>query len=100
ECTPEESAGDSTVRCQTLEVPENRDRPDGATVKLLVVTAPATDPHANAVPTVSIGSTLPQPAGDALRSASTLIRLGLRGRGDSTPWLACSEVDGSLAEQL
>jgi class 3 adenylate cyclase/pimeloyl-ACP methyl ester carboxylesterase len=99
-CTPEESAGDSTVSCQTLEVPENRDVPDGRTVKLAVVRAPATDARANTVPTVSIGPTFSQPAGDALRSASTLIRLGLRGRGDSTPLLACSEFGVSRAERL
>jgi class 3 adenylate cyclase len=99
-CTPAESAGDSTVSCQTLEVPEDRDLPDGRKVRLLVVRAPATDARANAVPTVSIGPTISNPAGDALRSASTLIRLGLRGRGDSVPLLACSEFAISRAERL
>jgi hypothetical protein len=99
-CTPEESAGDSTVSCQTLEVPENRDQPGGRKVKLLVVRAPATDARANPIPTVSIGPTINQPAGDPLRLASPLIRLGLRGRGDSTPSLTCSELDASRAERF
>jgi pimeloyl-ACP methyl ester carboxylesterase len=53
------------------------------------------------IATISIGIfTASQPAGDPLRSASTLIRLGLRGRGDSTPLLTCPELDASRAERL
>jgi class 3 adenylate cyclase/pimeloyl-ACP methyl ester carboxylesterase len=98
DCTPEESAGDSTVSCQTLQVPESRDRPQGPTVKLAVVRAPATDARANAVPTVVIDPT-GQIATDALRAAAPLVRLGLRGRDDSTPQLTCSELDASRAER-
>ncbi len=99
DCLPEESAGDSTVTCQTLAVPENRDRPHGRTVKLPVVHAPAIDPRAIAIPTVSIGLIASQPD-DALRSASPLIRLGGRGREPSTPQLSCTEFDTSRAERL
>ena len=99
DCLPEESAGDSTVTCQTLAVPENRARPHGRTVKLPVVHAPATDARAIAIPTVSIGLIASQPD-DALRSASPLIRLGGRARAPSTPQLSCTEFDTSRAERL
>jgi class 3 adenylate cyclase len=100
ECTPEESAGDPTVSCLTLEVPEDRERPNDATVKLLVVRAPATDARASPIPTISI-SALPNPvAGDALRSASTQFRIWPRGGDNSTPRLACPELDASRADRL
>jgi class 3 adenylate cyclase/pimeloyl-ACP methyl ester carboxylesterase len=101
-CTPDESGGDPTVRCLTLTVPEDRSNPkNGRTVRLAVVRAPATDSRASATPTISIGIfTASPPAGDPLRSASTLIQLGLRGRGDSTPLLSCPELDASRAERF
>jgi class 3 adenylate cyclase len=99
-CTADESAGDSTVRCQTLEVPENRHRPKGPTVKLPVVRASATDPRVDMVPTLSIGPTLRAPSGDPLRGSSALIWLGARGRRGSIPQLTCVELDGSRQERM
>jgi hypothetical protein len=98
-CIPEESAGDSTVSCQILEVPEDRDRPRGRTVQLAVVRAPATDAGASSVTAVLLDPA-GQLAGDPRRAGATLIRLGVRGRGDSTPLLSCSEVDASRAARF
>lgn len=98
-CTPEESAGDSTVTCHTLEVPETRDRPGDGVVRLAVVRAPATDARASAVPAVLLDPD-GQLAGDARRAGATLIRLGIRGRGDSAPQLSCSEMDASRTERF
>jgi class 3 adenylate cyclase len=100
ECTPEESAGDPTVSCLTLEVPEDRERPKGATVKLFVVRAPATDARASPIPTISMGPPSVPVAGDVLRSASTQFRLSSRGGDNSVPRLACPELDASRADRL
>src|SRR5215213_2624136 len=81
-CSPDESAGDSRIVCQTLTVPENRGKPRGRQVRLAVVQAPATGPHPS-TPTILLCPTCEGPVGDPLRSASTLISLGLRGRGAS-----------------
>ena len=100
ECTPEESSGDPTVSCLTLEVPEDRERPNDATVKLFVVHAPSTDARASPIPTISIGPRSNPVAGDALRSASTQFRLWTRGGDNPVPRLACPEFDASRADRL
>ena len=99
-CTDEESAGDPTVTCQMLVVPENRERPKGRQVELPVVRAPATSKDANKIPMVVIGFNINPPAGDPLRAAATQIRLGLRGREGAEPSLDCDELDASRSARL
>jgi class 3 adenylate cyclase/pimeloyl-ACP methyl ester carboxylesterase len=99
-CTSEESAGDQTIRCQTLIVPEDRSLPKGRMVRLAVVRAPASGKDAIAIPTVLVGQNIITTAGDPLRSTSAQIRLAMRGRAGSDPNLACSEVDQSRATRF
>ena len=73
-CTDEESAGDATVTCQTLVVPEDREHPDnGRKVDLPVVRAPATSKDTSKIPMVVTGFDINPPAGDSLRAAATQI---------------------------
>ncbi len=95
-CTSDESAGDPTVRCQTLTVPEDRNNPKGRKVRLAVVQAPASGTDAVSTPTVVVGENIGSTAGDPLRSISAQIRLAMRGREGSDPRLGCHEVEQSL----
>src|SRR5262245_10602702 len=99
-CTEDEAAGDRTVTCQTLVVPEDREHPDnGRRVELPVIHAPATSADASKVPVISVGSRLSSPAGAPLRAAAPQIGLGVRGR-TGTPSLSCTELDQSRTARL
>ena len=95
-CTSDESAGDPTVRCQTLTVPEDRSNPKGRKIRLAVVRAPASGTDALSTPTVVVGESIGSTAGDPLRSISAQIRLAMRGREGSDPRLGCREIEESL----
>lgn len=88
-CTADERLGDATVVCSTLTVPEDRTAPDGRSVRLAVVKAPAADPEAP--PQVSlVGSTAAVAASDQRTVADQYV-VGVRGEGASRPSLECDE---------
>jgi class 3 adenylate cyclase len=95
QCSPDESAGDPTVRCQTLTVPEDRSAPGRRTVGLAVVRAPAKGRGAVDTPTIVMGAPVGEAASDPLRVASDEISLAVRGRVGATPDLSCPELDAS-----
>jgi class 3 adenylate cyclase/pimeloyl-ACP methyl ester carboxylesterase len=94
-CNSEEAAGDPTVRCATLTVPENRANARARAIRLAVVRAPASGTHPLETPTIVVGEGIGPTAGDPLRSTAPQIRLAMRGREGSVPDLRCVEVEQS-----
>ncbi|GAA1835560.1 alpha/beta fold hydrolase [Pseudonocardia ailaonensis] len=96
------------VECGYLTVPENRDRPDGRTVRLAVARARATSPHPAPDPLVYLAG---GPGGSGLLSAAPRIAAGWnrdrdvifldqRGTWKSDPLLSCPEIDAFLADSV
>jgi pimeloyl-ACP methyl ester carboxylesterase len=96
------------VECGYLTVPENRDRPDGKTIRLAVARAKATAPNPKPDPLVYLAG---GPGGSGLISAAPriaagwnsdrdLIFLDQRGTWKSDPLLSCPEIDAFLAESV
>ena len=90
------------ARCGYLVVPENRSRPAGRTIRLIVAVIPATSPRPEAEPVVHLAS---GPGGIALGEIPFLVRSGLnrhhdlvvmdqRGTYLSQPALTCESADG------
>jgi class 3 adenylate cyclase/pimeloyl-ACP methyl ester carboxylesterase len=94
-CKPDEAAGDPTVRCATLTVPENRGIPKARAIHLAVIRARASGRHPLEIPTIVVGEAIGSTAGDPLRSTSDQIRVAMRGRDGSDPELRCLELDQS-----
>ncbi|MER7465367.1 alpha/beta fold hydrolase [Streptomyces sp. NPDC097981] len=99
--TAEPIAALSTARCGFLEVPENRGRPGGRTVKLAVAVIPADSAKPAADPVVFMAG---GPGGDTFDDIPFLVESGLnrgreliimaqRGNLHDRPNLACPEID-------
>lgn len=106
--TPEPVAALSKARCGLLEVPENRSRPGGRTIKLAVarIAAAAQKPAADPVVFMAGG-----PGADTFDDIAFLIDSGLnkdrelivmaqRGNLYDQPNLACPEVDRFNAQAV
>jgi hypothetical protein len=102
-CPAQISAGDSSVRCGVMTVPEDRDRPNGRTIELGVFRFPSRAAHPADDPVVQVGSVfrLAEPPGDAaLRMRSDSIYVSGRGFFGSNPRLTCPEVDAAADAAL
>ncbi|MEU4172257.1 alpha/beta fold hydrolase [Streptomyces sp. NPDC026665] len=102
--TPEPVPG----RCGVLEVPENRSRPGGRTIRLAVAIIPAVSPRPSADPVVFMAG---GPGGDAFGDMPFVIGAGVnqdrdlivmtqRGTLYAQPNLACPEIDRFYAEAV
>jgi pimeloyl-ACP methyl ester carboxylesterase len=90
-----------TAQCGTLEVPENRDLPDGRRIALKVMVIPAIEPK-GAAPlfdlaggpgmAATIGADFYLTAGRAMRAHRDVVLVDQRGTGASTP-LRCKELE-------
>jgi pimeloyl-ACP methyl ester carboxylesterase len=99
-----EGQNPANVACGWLTVPENRDRPEGHTIKLAVVTLAATTTNPEPDPLVilsggpgqwAIDSVLPMFSGDfaaPIQSRRDIVIFDQRGSGRSQPALNCPEV--------
>ena len=108
---PPELTSDPAVRCHDLVVPEDRSKPAGRQIRILVMVAPSKAEPAG-IPTVFIGEAygtlyanldggvLGQPAGLDVRDYGDVVAFGVRGRRFSQPMLACPEVSGVQFELL
>ena len=94
--------------CGTVEVPENYDEPDGATVTLVVMVLPSLSDDPEPDPVVYLDG---GPGGDGFSNAATLaetparddrhiILYTQRGTGVSTPSLNCDNSDAAFEEFL
>ncbi|WP_371593973.1 alpha/beta fold hydrolase [Streptomyces virginiae] len=99
--TPEPIEALATARCGFLEVPENRDRPDGRTVRLAVAVIPAASAKPAQDPVVFMsggpgGETfddIPFLVSSGLNRDRDLIVMAQRGNLYDEPNLACPELD-------
>ncbi|MCD9195230.1 alpha/beta fold hydrolase [Streptomyces albireticuli] len=99
--TPEPIAALSTARCGFLEVPENRARPGGRTIRLAAAVIPATSAKPAADPVVFMsggpgGETfddIPFLVDSGLNRDRALIVMAQRGNLYDRPNLACPEMD-------
>jgi pimeloyl-ACP methyl ester carboxylesterase len=110
EC-PAELTSAPDVRCHDLVVPEDRSKPAGRQIRMLVMVAPSKAKPAG-VPTVFIGGpggtarypfgggVLSQPAGSDVRNYGDVVAVGVRGRQFSEPVLTCPEVSGVWRDRL
>src|SRR5262249_52422327 len=95
-CPPEVSSVASDASCGDLVVPEDRDKPDGNTVKLLVTRVPPRLAGPIGAPTIDICG-CENPASSLARDHSELIHVGQRGY-EGEPSLVCPEfVSARLA---
>ncbi len=106
---PEPIEALSSARCGFLEVPENRSRPGGRTIKLAVAVIPAVNPAKPAQdPVVFMAG---GPGGDAIDDIPFLVDSGLntdreliimaqRGNLYDRPNLACPEIDRFNAQAV
>ncbi|RSS72769.1 alpha/beta hydrolase [Streptomyces sp. WAC06614] len=99
--TPEPIEALSGARCGYLEVPENRARPGGRTIRLAVAVIPAVAPKSGQDPVVFMAG---GPGGDTFDDIPFLVDSGLnrdrplvvmaqRGNRYDRPDLACPEID-------
>ncbi|MFJ7590059.1 alpha/beta fold hydrolase [Streptomyces sp. NPDC097617] len=106
--TPEPIPVLEHARCGFLEVPENRERPGGRTVRLAVAVVPAASAKPAADPLVYMAG---GPGGDAFGDIPFLVEAGLnrdrelivmaqRGNLHSRPNLACPEIDRASAQAV
>jgi pimeloyl-ACP methyl ester carboxylesterase len=97
-----------TARCGYLTVPENRSRPDGPTIRLLVAIVPAQSATPATDPIVHMTG---GPGGIAILEAQDFVDAGLtrdrdlilmdqRGTKYSQPALTCPEIDAFLARSV
>ncbi|MCC3773269.1 alpha/beta fold hydrolase [Streptomyces sp. UNOB3_S3] len=106
--TPEPIAALSTARCGFLEVPENRARAGGRTIRLAVAVVPAASAKPAADPVVFMaggpgGETfddIPFLVDSGLNRDRALIIMAQRGNLYSRPNLACPELDRFYAEYV
>ena len=98
----------SNARCGYLVVPENRDRPNGQTIRLPVATIPSVSQPSASDPVVHLTG---GPGADALGDAEFLVPAGLnrkrdliimgqRGTLDTEPELTCPEIDRFNAQAV
>ncbi|MFF4261553.1 alpha/beta fold hydrolase [Streptomyces virginiae] len=106
--TPEPIEALATARCGFLEVPENRDRPDGRTVRLAVAVIPAASAKPAQDPVVFMsggpgGETfddIPFLVSSGLNRDRDLIVMAQRGNLYDEPNLACPELDRFYATSV
>ncbi|MFJ6369373.1 alpha/beta fold hydrolase [Streptomyces virginiae] len=106
--TPEPIEALATARCGFLEVPENRDRPDGRTVRLAVAVIPAASAKPTQDPVVFMsggpgGETfddIPFLVSSGLNRDRDLIVMAQRGNLYDEPNLACPELDHFYATSV
>ncbi|MCX5275211.1 alpha/beta fold hydrolase [Streptomyces virginiae] len=106
--TPEPIEALATARCGFLEVPENRDRPDGRTVRLAVAVIPAAAAKPAQDPVVFMsggpgGETfddIPFLVSSGLNRDRDLIVMAQRGNLYDEPNLACPELDHFYATSV
>ncbi|WP_406048759.1 alpha/beta hydrolase [Streptomyces virginiae] len=106
--TPEPIEALATARCGFLEVPENRDRPDGRTVRLAVAVIPAASAKPAQDPVVFMsggpgGETfddIPFLVSSGLNRDRDLIVMAQRGNLYDEPNLACPELDHFYATSV
>ncbi|KIF01865.1 transporter [Streptomyces sp. RSD-27] len=106
--TPEPIEALAGARCGTLEVPENRARPGGRTIKLAVAVVPAVSAKPSPDPVVFMsggpgGETfddIPFLVSSGLNRDRDLIVMAQRGNLYDTPGLACPELDRFYAESV
>ncbi|MYV72539.1 alpha/beta fold hydrolase [Streptomyces sp. SID1046] len=106
--TPEPIEALTTARCGFLEVPENRDRPDGRTVRLAVAVIPAASAKPTQDPVVFMsggpgGETfddIPFLVSSGLNRDRDLIVMAQRGNLYDEPNLACPELDHFYATSV
>ncbi|MBW5480487.1 alpha/beta fold hydrolase [Streptomyces bambusae] len=106
--TPEPIEALATARCGFLEVPENRARPGGRTVRLAVAVIPAASAKPAQDPVVFMsggpgGETfddIPFLVGSGLNRDRDLIVMAQRGNLYDKPNLACPELDRFNAESV
>ncbi|MEU9304900.1 alpha/beta fold hydrolase [Streptomyces sp. NPDC048269] len=99
--TPEPIGALSTARCGFLEVPENRARPNGRTIKLPVAVIAATEPKPGEDPVVFMAGgpgadtfdDIPFLVDSGLNKNRELIIMAQRGNLYGQPNLACPEID-------
>ncbi|MEU8776805.1 alpha/beta fold hydrolase [Streptomyces sp. NPDC048606] len=98
----------ATARCGYLEVPENRARPDGRTIRLAVAVIPAKAAEPAPDPVVFMaggpgGETfddIPYLVSSGLNRDRDLIVMAQRGNRYDQPGLACPELDRFYAESV
>ncbi|MFD5409088.1 alpha/beta fold hydrolase [Streptomyces nojiriensis] len=101
ETTPEPIEALATARCGFLEVPENRARPDGRTIRLAVAVIPATAAKPARDPVVfmaggpggEVFDDIPFLVSSGLNRDRDLIVMAQRGNLYDEPNLACPELD-------
>ncbi|MCX5589483.1 alpha/beta fold hydrolase [Streptomyces erythrochromogenes] len=106
--TPEPIEALATARCGYLEVPENRSRPGGRTIRLAAAVIPATSPKPAQDPVVFMsggpgGETfddIPYLVSSGLNRDRDLIVMAQRGNLYDTPDLACPELDRFYATSV
>lgn len=106
--TPEPIEALATAKCGFLEVPENRDRPDGRTVRLAVAVIPAASAKPAQDPVVFMsggpgGETfddIPFLVSSGLNRDRDLIVMAQRGNLYDEPNLACPELDRFYATSV
>ncbi|MFE5678771.1 alpha/beta fold hydrolase [Streptomyces erythrochromogenes] len=106
--TPEPIEALATARCGYLEVPENRSRPGGRTIRLAAAVIPATSPKPAQDPVVFMsggpgGETfddIPYLVSSGLNRDRDLIVMAQRGNLYDTPDLACPELDRFYAASV
>ncbi|MFC6984253.1 hypothetical protein [Streptomyces cirratus] len=105
---PEPVEALAKARCGTLEVPENRSRPGGRTIKLAVARIPAVAHQPAADPVVFMAGgpgadtfdDIPFLIGSGLNKDRELIVMAQRGNLYDQPNLACPEVDRFNAQAV
>ncbi|MFD8292515.1 alpha/beta fold hydrolase [Streptomyces lavendulae] len=106
--TPEPVAALDGAKCGFLEVPENRSRPAGRTIRLAVAVVPAASSKPAQDPVVYMAG---GPGGDAFDDIPLLVDAGVnrdrdlivmaqRGNLHSQPNLACPEIDRASARAV
>ena len=91
------------VTCGDLIVPQDRTRPRGRQIRLLIVRAPAESSHPASDPVVELGrepGTTTEGTSSTTRLYSNYIGFSLRGGDGSTPVLSCPEVVAATTAAL
>jgi class 3 adenylate cyclase len=98
-CPQEVQAAASEATCGHLVVPEDRDRPQGRHVSLLVTRAPPRTAGAHVAPSIDLCGC--EDVGNSLtRDHSELIQLSARGFHGSDPQLSCPEMSAERTAAL
>ncbi|MFF3209632.1 alpha/beta fold hydrolase [Streptomyces sp. NPDC002886] len=105
---PEPIEALATARCGVLEVPENRDRPDGRTIRLAVAVIPSVSAEPAPDPVVfmaggpggEVFDDIPFLVSSGLNKDRDLVVMAQRGNLYDQPNLACPELDHFYARSV